>query len=75
MAERLEYIKTFDKKIIGIIKYKSNGDKVAMTFPGRKILGFYLKDRDSTTDLSYRVLTKGDTLIGLIYQHAGIQGK
>lgn len=63
-----EYIKSFDKRIIGIIEYKDNGDKVARAFPSRKVLGFYEKELDHTTDFYHRVLTRGDTAVALIMQ-------
>ena len=64
-----EYIRDFNtRQIIGIIKTESNGDKVAIDFATRKILGFYRASRNVTTDFIGRVLTKGDTVVSLLYK-------
>ena len=63
-----EYIRTFDKKIIGIIETDEKGNQTARAFPGRQILGYYKKDRNVTTDFYGRVLTNGNTVISLIYK-------
>lgn len=63
-----EFIKEFSGKPIGIIKTLENGDKIALECPSRKVLGYYLKSQDVTTDILYRPLSKGDTLVSLIYR-------
>ena len=41
-----EYIRDFNtRQIIGIIKTEANGDKAAIDFATRKILGFYRASR------------------------------
>ena len=63
-----EYIRDYNtRQIIGIIKTEANGDKAAIDFATRKILGFYRASRDVTTDFIGRVLTKGDTVVSLLY--------
>lgn len=64
-----EKIKDFAGVVIGIIKIESNGDKVAMEFPSRKILGFYKKQHDYTTNFFGVVVAKGDAVVSLIYQN------
>jgi hypothetical protein len=68
--EKEEYIRDFNtRQIIGIIRTKSNGDQVAIDFATRKILGFYRASRDATTDFLGRVLTKGNSVVSLIYKN------
>lgn len=64
-----EYIRDYNThQIIGIIKTEPNGDKAAIDFATRKILGFYRASRNVTTDFIGRVLTKGDTVVSLLYK-------
>ena len=65
----LEYIRNFSGQILGTIETKPNGDQVARAFPSQKILGFYRKQYDHTTDFSYRILARGNVLSGLIYNN------
>lgn len=67
MSSSEEYIKDFNGRILGIIKTKPNGDKVAIDFPSRKILGYYQKQYDHTTDFIGRVISRGDTVVSFIY--------
>lgn len=64
-----EYIKKFSGEIIGIIETKDNGDQIARAFPGRQILGYYIKNRDHTTDFYGRVIARGNTVVSLIYEN------
>lgn len=64
-----EKIKNFEGVVIGIIKTEANGDKVAMAFPGRQVLGYYKKQYDHTTNFFGVVIAKGDTVVSLIYQN------
>ena len=65
-----EYIKDYKtQKIIGIIRTEANGDKTAIDFASRKILGFYRKLFNTTVDLFGRVLATGDATTGLIWQN------
>lgn len=63
-----DYIKEFNGQIIGVIRTEPNGDKIAFEFPSRKILGFYKKNMDITTDLLGRPVSRGDTVVSLIYR-------
>lgn len=68
--EKEEFIRDFNtRQIIGIIRTKSNGDQVAIDFATRKILGFYRASRDATTDFLGRVLTRGNSVVSLIYKN------
>ena len=58
-----------NQKILGILQYQDNGDIVALTFPGRKPLGRYVKSDDYTVEFpSRKPLGKGDLTIGLFYK-------
>lgn len=60
-------IKDFYKRIIGWVETKPNGDKIGYDFYHR-IVGFYNKNLDATQDFYRRIVSRGDTLTGLIYQ-------
>ena len=60
-----ETIRTFSGMIIGKIKTLPNGDKEVRDFPGR-ILGYYRKTRDVTTDFCGKVLYRGDMSAALL---------
>ena len=63
-----EYIRDFStRQIIGILRYKSNGDIEAVEFSSRRILGFYRKATDNTTDFLGRVIAKGNCVVSFIY--------
>ena len=63
-----EYIKDFNtRQIIGILRYRPNGDIEAVEFKSRKILGFYRKSTDSTTEFLGRVVAKGNCVVSFIY--------
>lgn len=65
-----EYIRDYNtRKILGIVKTDPNGDQTAIDFTTRTVLGFYRASRDVTTDFLGRVLTKGNTVVSLIYNH------
>ena len=65
-----EYIRDYNtKQILGIIRTENNGDQTAIDFATRKILGFYRASRDVTTDFIGRILTKGNTVVALIYKN------
>lgn len=67
MATNEVFVRDFYNKLIGIVETLPNGDKVVRDFNSRKILGYYRKDTDCTTDFYGRILSKGDTAISLIY--------
>ena len=63
-----EYIRDFQsRRIIGILRTLRNGDVEAREFSSRKVLGYYRKKLDITTDFYGRMLTKGNAASGLIY--------
>ena len=66
--DKEEFIRAFNSEIIGIIEYKNNGDQIAKSFPSRQILGYYRKAQDWTTDFYGRVISRGNTVISLIYK-------
>lgn len=69
--QKEEYIRDFNsRKIIGILRTLNNGDIEAREFSSRRVLGYYRKAVDTTTDFYGRMLTKGNAAVGLIYdQH------
>jgi hypothetical protein len=65
-----DYIRAFNSRlIIGIIRTLDNGDKEAIDFDTRKILGWYRKSRDVTTDFLGRMIAKGDCVTALIWNN------
>jgi len=64
-----EYIRDFDtRQIIGILRYKDNGDIYAVEFSSRQILGIYRKSTDDTIEFNTRkVVTKGNSVVSFIY--------
>jgi hypothetical protein len=63
-----EYIRDFQtRKIIGILRTLKNGDVEAREFDSRKILGYYRKGVDTTTDFYGRMIAKGNCVVGFIY--------
>jgi len=63
-----EYIKNFDNTIVGSIETRDNGDQIARNFPGRQIVGYYRKAQDHTTDFYGRIVSRGNTVISLLYK-------
>jgi hypothetical protein len=65
-----EYIKDFNtRQIIGILRYKPNGDVEAIEFKSRKILAIYRATTDDTIEFNTRrVVTKGNTVVSFIYE-------
>ena len=68
-TERDEYIRDFDtRQIIGILRYKANGDIYAVEFASRMILGIYRASTDDTIEFNTRkVVTKGNSVVSFIY--------
>ena len=63
-----EYIRDFrSRKIIGIVRTLRNGDIEAREFDSRRILGYYRKAVDTTTDFYGRMIAKGNCVVGFIY--------
>lgn len=71
MAKKEEYIRDFQGTILGIIRYEENGDKVAMSFPGMQILGYYKAQYNHTTDFYGRILYQGDSVVSFITEGKG----
>ena len=65
--EDFEYIKTLNGTILGSVKTMSNGDKEVRDFQAGKILGYYRKGLNRTTDLYGNVLSTGDTAVAFIF--------
>jgi hypothetical protein len=67
-----EYIRDFTtRQIIGILRYKPNGDIEAVEFASRRILAIYRAATDDTIDFATRrVVTKGNTAVSFIYEAA-----
>ena len=64
-----EIIRDFPSlKILGYVRTQANGDKIAFNFQ-KRILGYYRAKYDHTTDWQGRILSKGDTVVSLIYQN------
>lgn len=59
-------IKDFYGRVLGYIEEDSSGNKTARDFYHR-ILGKYVKSQNVTKDFYGRVISKGDTVVGLIY--------
>ena len=68
-TSRDEYIRDFKtQQIMGILRYKPNGDIEAIEFNSRQILGFYRASTDSTTDFLGRIRAKGNCVASFIYE-------
>ena len=58
---REEIIRDFYGKIIGKLQYEPNGDITVRDFYNR-ILGYYIKSRNVTTDFYKRVIANGNAV-------------
>lgn len=58
-------IKTVGGKICGWIQVEDNGDKKALDTSG-KILGYYRANSNATTDVSGRLIARGDVVSSFI---------
>jgi hypothetical protein len=68
MARQEEYIRDFQsRKRIGIIRTLKNDDIEARELDSRRILGFYRKNLDMTTDFYGKMITKGNCVAAFIY--------
>lgn len=65
---KTEYIKNFQQQILGTVDTLESGDQVARDFPSMKILGYYRKSRDVTTDFFGRVIAQGNCVVSLIFK-------
>lgn len=59
-------VREFSGKIIGWVETDKDGNQQVRAFSG-KILGRYDKQSDCTRDFYGRILTKGNTVNGLLY--------
>lgn len=64
-----EIIKDFYGRFLGIVETCPNGDQIARIWSSRQIVGYYRKELDHTTDFFGRVVSKGNTVIALIYKN------
>lgn len=64
-----EPIRAFNTKIIGWVETDDKGNQIVSNFTG-VILGKYDKACDCTRDFTGRILTKGNTAVGLILKDA-----
>lgn len=62
-----EPIREFSGKILGWLETDKDGNKQVRDFSGR-ILGTYDKKFNVTREFNGKILTQGDTLIGLLYK-------
>ena len=62
-------VRDFYNRILGYIEEQHNGDKTARDFY-RRILGRYDKKANVTRDFYGRIISKGDTTMGLILNNA-----
>ena len=60
-----EAIKDWSGKILGWIETMPNGDKKATDFGG-KILGYYKKQSNYTTDFYGKLIYQGDAVVSFI---------
>jgi len=64
---RRETIRDFFGKIIAYIDYKENGDQELRNYQ-QTVLGRYIVSKNTTTDYFGKILSRGNTLVGLIKQ-------
>lgn len=62
-----EAIRDFSGKIIGYVETDNIGNQQVRDFSGR-ILGTYDKKMNVTRDFYGRIVTRGNTVIGLVYR-------
>lgn len=60
-----EPIKNFFGQTIGYVETDNNGNQILRDFYN-KILGYYYKDRNVTTDFYKRIIAKGNALTSLL---------
>lgn len=61
-----EEIKDRNFRLLGYIETKSNGDRVATNVYG-KILGYYRKNINATTDFTGSIIARGDVCSYLVF--------
>ncbi len=65
--EDFEYIKTFSGTILGSVKTLPNGDKEVRNYPEQRILSYYRKSLNRTTDFYGSVFSTGDTAVAFLF--------
>lgn len=58
----------FGGQVLGYVESDNKGNKQVRDFYGR-VLGYYDKTTDTTRDFYGRVISRGDSVIGFIYQN------
>ena len=61
-----EPVKEFSGRIIGFLETDAQGNQRLKDFSGR-ILGTYDKNQDCTKEFSGRIITRGNTLLALLF--------
>ncbi|MBM6584334.1 hypothetical protein ILT44_29500 [Microvirga sp. BT689] len=64
-----EAIRDKNHIIIGYIEGIPSGRRVRLMDRAFRTLGWYLEDRDVTTDANWRIIGRGDQLLRLIPNH------
>lgn len=67
-----QIIKDFYNRIQGYVEYDNRGNGKAFDFY-RRLLGTYVKDQNVTKDFYNRIVSRGDSLVALIYQESAKQ--
>ena len=63
-----EYIRNFNKVIIGIIQTDAEGNQTGRLFSSRKIVGYYTVKDNRTRNFMLQIVSEGNTLVNLIYE-------
>ena len=63
-----EFIRDFNKVIIGIIQTDNEGNQTGRLFTSRKIVGYYTVKDNRTRNFLLQIVSEGNTLVNLIYQ-------
>jgi hypothetical protein len=66
-----EYIRDFNKVIIGIIQTDAEGNQTGRLFNSRKIVGYYTVKDNRTRNFLLQIVSEGNTLVNLIYKELG----
>jgi len=70
-----EYIKNFNKVIVGIIQTDDEGNQTGRMFNSRKIVGYYTVKDNRTRNFMLQIVSEGNTLANLIYEELNKGGK
>lgn len=61
-----EPVRDWTGRVLGFVETDKNGNQTVRNFGG-KVLAYYNKNRDWTTDFAGKVLSRGNTAISYIY--------